>query len=239
MLEKTTPQFDLFDRSQTESHTPVFLHNVAQDGDALTLLRSLPGECSPLEFIDPQHRDNLDKLKYGNEGARQRGRYLLPQMSSVLIEACCRESARVLRPSSYLMLWQNTFGVCEGWHKRLGDALPYVDLIAWDNQRLGMGYRSRDRGDYVVVLQKPPIRARSTWRTKPVIPHRWVEKVDRKLHPHIKPIGLISALIEAITDPGDLIVDPAAGSFVVMRAALELKREFVGVDIAYENGSAA
>ena len=65
-----------------------------------------------------------------------------------------------------------------------------------------------------------------------MIPDRWPEKVDRKLHPHIKPIGLISALIEAITSPGELVVDPAAGSFVVMHAAMELGREFIGCDIA-------
>ena len=67
-----------------------------------------------------------------------------------------------------------------------------------------------------MALQKAPIKARATWRTKPTIPDRWPEKVDRTLHPHIKPIGLISALIEAITSPGDLVVDPAAGSFIVI-----------------------
>ena len=44
--------------------------NVAQHGDALELLRSLPDACARLAFFDPQHRENLDKLKYGNEGAR-------------------------------------------------------------------------------------------------------------------------------------------------------------------------
>jgi site-specific DNA-methyltransferase (adenine-specific) len=39
-------------------------------------------------------------------------------------------------------------------------------------------------------------------------------------------------LIEAITSPGDLVVDPAAGSFVVLQVARELGREFMGCDIA-------
>src|SRR5215472_8223736 len=108
--------------------------NIAQYGDSLALLRSLPDRCTPLVFFDPQHRDNLDKLKYGNEGERQRERCKLPQMSSDYIEQCCRESARVLMPSGYLMLWQNAFGVCEGWHRRLDDVLKCVDLVAWDNQ---------------------------------------------------------------------------------------------------------
>jgi len=48
--------------------------NVAHRGDALALLRSLPSGTTPLIFFDPQHRGVLDKLKFGNEGARQKGR---------------------------------------------------------------------------------------------------------------------------------------------------------------------
>ena len=211
----------------------MFQRNVPQSGDALALLRSLPDSCTPLLFFDPQHRENLDKLKYGNEGARQRERCRLPQMSSEYIDECCREAARVLKPSGYLLRWQNAFQVLEGHHLRLVDVLKSLELIAWDSQRITNGYRARRRGDYLVGLQKKPIKAKSTWRDHG-IPDRWVEKVDRTLHPHSKPIGLIAKLIEAITSRGDLVVDPAAGSFVVMRAAHQLGREFVGCDIAYE-----
>jgi hypothetical protein len=49
-------------------------YGIAQRGDALDLLQSLPDSATPLVFFDPQHRDVLDKLQYGNEGARQKGR---------------------------------------------------------------------------------------------------------------------------------------------------------------------
>jgi site-specific DNA-methyltransferase (adenine-specific) len=49
--------------------------NVAQRGDALELLKTLPDACAALAFFDPQHRGVLDKLKFGNEGARQRERW--------------------------------------------------------------------------------------------------------------------------------------------------------------------
>jgi site-specific DNA-methyltransferase (adenine-specific) len=216
---------------ETSSAHGEYQRNVMQRGDALELLQTLSEGCTRLIFFDPQHRANLDKLQYGNEGARQQERYLLPQMPSEYIDACCREAVRVLRPSGYLMLWQNAFGVCEGYHLRFADALQCVDLFAWDNLQMGMGYRARRRGDYLVVLQKPPILAKVTWRDHG-IPDRWSEKIDRKRHPHIKPIGLITRLIGAVTKPGELVVDPAAGSFVVMHAAHQLGREFVGVDIA-------
>jgi site-specific DNA-methyltransferase (adenine-specific) len=198
-------------------------------------MHSLPDGCTPLVFFDPQHRGVLDKLEYGNEGARQKGRRGLPAMTDSYIAACCHESARVLRPGGYLMRWLDTYCVGEalnGHGLGLADALRCVDFIAWDNLRMGNGYRSRRRGDYLAVLQKPPFAAKRTWRDHR-IPNRWVEKVDRKQHPHIKPIGLITRLIGAVTNPGDLVVDPAAGSFAVMYAAHHLGRDFVGWDKAY------
>jgi len=155
-------------------------------------------------------------------------------MTSDYVDACCREAARVLRPSGYVLQWVDTFRLCEAYHLRIADVLKCVDLIAWDSKRIGNGYRSRRRGDYLLVLQKPPLAAKSTWCDHS-IPNRWPEKVDRTLHPHIKPIGLIRKLIGAVTRPGDLVVDPAAGSFVIMHAAHQLGRDFVGCDLAYDS----
>jgi site-specific DNA-methyltransferase (adenine-specific) len=232
----------LRDRRANLSKTPEFLGdavleqarmtpNVVQRGDALALLRSLPDGCTPLVFFDPQHREVLDKLKFGNEGARQKRRAQLPAMTSDYIDACCRESMRVLRRSGYLMRWIDPFGLCTGQHLRIvNKTCECVDLIAWDKLRLGQGKRSRRCGDYLLVLQKPPKRAKDTWRDRG-IRDRWLEKVDRKIHPHVKPIGLITRLIDAVTHPGDLVVDPAAGSFVVMCAAHQLGRNFIGCDL--------
>src|SRR5262249_47371678 len=132
------------------------------------------------------------------------------------------------------MRWVDTYCLCEAHHLRIAFAVKPVDLIAWDNMRLGMGKRSRRRGDNLLILQKPPISAR-TWKDHG-IPNRWAEKVEkvaRTKHPHVKPFELTRRLIAAVTEPGDLIVDPAAGSFVVMHAALKLDREFIGCDLVY------
>jgi site-specific DNA-methyltransferase (adenine-specific) len=207
---------------------PAGVKNAVQRGDALALMRSLTDGCTPLVFFDPQHRAVLDHLKFGNEGARQRGRARLPAMSAEYIAAVENEIARVLRPSGYLLRWADTYELCEAHHLRI--PLRAVDLIAWDSLRPGMGKRSRRRGDYLIVLQNPPIKAKATWRDHG-IPSRWPEKVDRRIHPHVKPIELIARLIAATTELGDLVVDPAAGSFVVMQAAHRLGREFIGCDL--------
>ena len=45
----------------------VFRFNVAQRGDALELLRSLPDRNASVVLFDPQHRSVLDHLKFGND----------------------------------------------------------------------------------------------------------------------------------------------------------------------------
>jgi site-specific DNA-methyltransferase (adenine-specific) len=204
-----------------------FQKNTAQVGDALELLQSLSDASAvAMAWFDPQHRSVLNKLKFGNEGSRQRGRAGLPAMSDDFIDAIRLEIARILKPSAYCMRWIDTFGLCEGHHLRIPrEFLTPVDLIAWDSLRMGMGKRSRRRGDYLLVLQRPPVTAK-TWIDHG-IPSRWPDS-----HPHAKPLGLITRLIGAVTQPGDLVVDPAAGSFIVMTAAHALKRDFIGCDIA-------
>ena len=130
---------------------------------------------------------------------------------------------RVLKPSGYLMLWEDAFNFCQGKHLAVADVLPCVDAIAWDKGYYGQGARARRQGSYLAILQKPPIKARATWKDHK-IPDRWTERIIRpkSQHPHLKPIGLIARLIGAVTVPGDLVVDPAAGSFVVMRVANEM-----------------
>lgn len=52
-----------------------------------------------------------------------------------------------------------------------------------------------------------------------------------KLHPTQKPIKLLKRLIEIFTDPGDVVIDPVAGSGSSLIAALEMKRSAYGFEI--------
>ena len=57
------------------------------------------------------------------------------------------------------------------------------------------------------------------------------EKIEGRVHTHQKPVELQRALIEAVTEAGDVVIDPAAGSFSVMKAALGCGRNFLGCDL--------
>lgn len=52
-----------------------------------------------------------------------------------------------------------------------------------------------------------------------------------KIHPTQKPIGVLKRLIEIFTDPGDIVIDPVAGSGATLRAAYELGRSSYGFEV--------
>jgi len=52
-----------------------------------------------------------------------------------------------------------------------------------------------------------------------------------KIHPVQKPIKLMEQLIEIFTDPGDVVIDPCAGSAVTLLAAKNLGRKAYGFEI--------
>lgn len=183
--------------------------------DGLELLGKLADDSVAAAFFDPQFRGVYDKLKYGNEeSSRNNIRVKLPQMSEETITKFSKEIGRVLMPSGRLFLWMDKFHLCTDFRNWVADtALSVVDMVTWDKGRMGLGYRTRHQTEFCVILQKAPRRAEGVWTIRN-IPDVWREKI-KKTHPHSKLIGLQSQLIAATTAPGDLIVDPATGSFSV------------------------
>ena len=207
--------------------------NFKNKADGLDLMRDIEDGVISAAFYDPQYRGILDKLKYGNEGEKRgKARCELVQMSEETIVAFIKELNRVVKASGYLFLWVDKFHLCQGvlpWLE--GTEFQLVDMIVWDKGQIGMGYRTRRKSEYLVVLQKTPVKARATW-TDHSIPDVWTEKTE-KTHPHSKPVELQRRLIMATTSEGDYVLDPASGGYSVFAACADSGRNFIGGDILY------
>jgi site-specific DNA-methyltransferase (adenine-specific) len=205
-----------------------------QKMDGLSMLGKIDSNTIPLVFFDPQYRAILDKQNYGNEGEnRGKKRAELPQMNEEIIGKFVKEIERILIPKGHLMLWVDKYILCEGFDNFVsGTKFETVDLITWNKDRMGMGYRTRRFSEHLIIFQKPPKRAKGVWRVHD-IPDVWTEKIENgdRNHVHSKPVGLQKKLIEAVTNKGDIVVDPAAGGYSVMKSALEVNRHFLGCDI--------
>lgn len=53
-----------------------------------------------------------------------------------------------------------------------------------------------------------------------------------RIHPSQKPVALIRQFIEIFTDPGDVVIDPCAGSGSTLKAARELGRDSYGFEVS-------
>ncbi len=116
--------------------------------NGLDLLDNINDDVITACFFDPQYCGIMDKMKYGNEGERQKGRAELEQMSEETIKLFIKEIDRVLIPGGHSFLWVDKFHFCEGTsHWTSGTLLSIVDLITWDKGKIGMGYRTRRKSN--------------------------------------------------------------------------------------------
>ena len=222
---------------QRTVHAPLYLPgelkpNTRIKMGGLEFPAALPADAIPVAFFDPQYRGVLEKLSYGNEGKkRSKRRCALEQMSETVIGQFVHGLDRALIPSGHLFLWIDKFHLCQGvrpWFD--GTSLDIVDLLTWDKGTFGMGYRTRRRAEYCLVLQKHPRKAKGVWKIHN-IPDVAQEQASQRVHPHAKPVELQGELLAAVSHEGDYVIDPAAGSFSVLHAARNKQRTFLGCDL--------
>jgi DNA modification methylase len=114
--------------------------------------------------------------------------------------------------------------------------LEHVNTLIWDKQQGGLGSNwGNSYEELVYLMKRPPARTMKS-STKDtgvrmigqsnVLRHTRPQGYDR-LHNAAKSVPLFEQVIEAATDPGDLVVDLFGGSGTTMIAAANLGRRAV------------
>jgi site-specific DNA-methyltransferase (adenine-specific) len=146
---------------------------------------------------------------------------------------------RVLKPSAFCLLWVNKTLLGNDrvplWLLKT-PSLKIVDFLVWHKKNtLGLGNWLRSNAEFCFLIQKSP-QSGKVFKNRS-FGNVWEENVlpvSQRQHPHQKPRELIKALITATTNEGDLIIDPCAGSFVVLEVCQELNRQFLGCDLTFK-----
>jgi len=122
----------------------------------------------------------------------------------------------------------------------LYDRRVWVKDPAWANSRWhSLSYRSVDEFEYIFIAWKPGItkvdRGRLSadewrqWGSRGVWEIPSVRSNDD--HEAKFPIELPRRLIKLLTEPGDVVLDPFAGSGTTLVAAMEAERRFLGFEL--------
>lgn len=193
--------------------------NSVVNGDCIEVMRSLPWASVDFILTDPPYlvnyrdRSGRSLANDGNDGA-----WLRPAF---------RQMHRVLRPDSLCVSFY-------GWNK--------VDLFmdAWKSagfgivghivfrKRYGSNARFlsyRHESAYLLAKGRPPLPA------NPVPDVLDWEYSGNQLHPTQKPVAPLKTLITAFTKPGAVVLDPFCGSGTTLKAAQELGRKFIGIEL--------
>jgi len=147
-------------------------------------------------------------------------------------------------PSPHLVAWERALR-------------PGGSVLAFSSDRLISAYRNgplKPRGTIVWVKENPPPHPRPAYvqATEWIV---WLQKEgaaacwnangytlnierdaapsgnERTAHPTQKPIDLTRRLMQRHSNPDDLVLDPFMGSGTILRAAYDLGRRAIGIEI--------
>jgi DNA modification methylase len=177
------------------------------EGDCLRILAEWPGDCVDAVITDPPW--NLGKDYGPHDDARPEDDHVA-WLADVL-----RECARVARGAVVFLPGRHLA-------RRIPDLIARAELteagrFTWSKPALEP-----------IVWTAAPCPGGPRLLTAPEPP---AGDPGRGGHPCPKPVALMRFLVEAATGPGDVVLDPFAGSGTTLIAAAECGRAAVGIEI--------
>lgn len=212
-------------------------------GDCREVLPSLPVESVTLLWTDPPygHSNHEDDLNSRLNAHRGRDNHPIANDSHDLMRSCLDTAlalaVRVLRQDCCCCCCccgggggpRPTFAWVADRMDR--DGLTFFHSVIWDKRNPGLGWRYRRQHEMVMVAHR--VGSKLAWAKDDVaVPNVFSLFPPReRQHPNEKPIDLPAKFIVLHTNPGDLVLDPFMGSGTVLRAAKDLGRPAVGIEV--------
>ena len=213
-------------------------------GDCLEGMRSLADKSVDHVVTDPPYSQHTHEKQWVGAALTEQGAKRVKTshkgltFDSITAE---RAAACALEWSRLATRWVLVFTDLEGialWSLALANAgMDYVRTCIWDKVD-GAPQFTGDRpaaGAEAILVAHPPGRKR--WNgggRRNVFRHEVNGERGDKPHPTTKPLPLMRELVSLFSDPGDLILDPFAGSGSTGVACRQLGRRFLGWELKPE-----
>jgi site-specific DNA-methyltransferase (adenine-specific) len=195
-------------------------------GDCLERIKEIESGTVDAVVADPPYGTDVPKDGYGRRHLG--GRHIAGDDSLAALASVIPEFRRILAsPNAWVAIFcspkkrHETESVC-----RAVGLMP-INEVVWDKKQPGLGGGIRYQHETVLLCSfgKPKGRCPIFSVHRESVPNS-----PRKLHPHQKPIGLLSGLIRYTTDADATILDPFMGSGSTGLACLDTERDFIGIE---------
>jgi len=203
-------------------------------GDAVEMMKKLEAESVDLVLTDPPFAIALDKgFKTADFWA---GKIYDDEVQSTLntIDLVVKECYRVLKENRHLYIFFDIrhYGYLLKMLKDAGFNVDETPCVWYKSGSPGVranefSYAKNYELFFLAMKGRRPLNKQgqpNVFEEPKVAPHR-------KVHPTEKPTPLLRRLIEQSTQPGELVIDPFAGSGSTLVAALECNRKAWGCEI--------
>lgn len=192
-------------------------------GDCITVMKQMSNNSIDLIITDPPYGDNIQY--YGNKTIENNENPLLNCKALV-------EGYRILKKNKTMYNFTN-------W-KHLPFLTDFISkytkfkirhVVVWKKPNFGMGYAFRHQFELILVLEKGNPKYNLT-NFSNVQESKFIS--DKSIHPHQKPLDLLTKIIKHSSKEGDLVFDPFCGSGSTCLAAKLTKRDWFGIEMDEE-----
>lgn len=198
-----------------------FVNKIIQ-GDCREILRELPAESVDLLLTDPPYG-----MRYRPHGARP----IVGDDDLSWFRPFIREAYRVLKPNTHAYLFCNEYELATFRAEMAEAGFKVKRLLVWVKDQNSAGDLRGDyanRTEYLLFGHKGR-RLLTGRRDANVLSFKRAGR--KREHPTEKPSAILKYLIEKSSLAGELVLDPFAGSGTTCRAAKDLGRRFLGIEI--------
>jgi len=194
------------------------MRNEVLHGDCRQILRTLADESVDLVITDPPYL-----VRYRDRA----GRTIANDDDSSGVLGAFDQVYRAMRPNTYCVSfygWNTISAFFSAWMRAGFRAVGHIVWHKGYASRIGVVNARHEQG-YVLVKGRPsnPVRPLDD-----VLP--W-EYSGNRVHPTEKAVSVLKPLIQTFSKPGDLVLDPFAGSGSTLVAAALTGRDYLGIEL--------
>lgn len=198
-------------------------------GECIEIMQTLPSNHVDGVVTDPPYM--IGAISTGD--AKSKGGSWVDLMNaSYWYGAWMAEAWRVLKPGGFLVVFTNWRSVPMLLKACSDKYIPASSLACWDKEWIGPAGPSQLRPTYEMILFCAKDGAKIDNRSRSdVFRHKWMAShMGQSGHPAQKPVPLLKEIVELVTKPGALVLDPFTGSGTTGIATVQAGRRFVGIE---------